>query len=43
MLSDYMGDKQLSNVQFDTLQNHMNITRGESVLECERATKTQEL
>jgi len=28
MLSDYMGDKNLSNVQFDTLQNHMDITNG---------------
>ncbi|MEM9822561.1 MAG: AsmA-like C-terminal region-containing protein [Bacteroidota bacterium] len=28
MLSDYMGDKNLSNVRFDTLQNHMDITNG---------------
>lgn len=28
MLSDYMGDKDLSLVQFDTLQNHMDITNG---------------
>lgn len=28
MLSDYMGDKDLSLVQFDTLQNHMDITDG---------------
>ncbi|MEM9919617.1 MAG: AsmA-like C-terminal region-containing protein [Bacteroidota bacterium] len=28
MLSDYMGDKNLSLVQFDTLQNHMDITNG---------------
>ena len=28
MLSDYMGDKNLSRVQFDTLQNHMDITNG---------------
>lgn len=28
MLSDYMGDKNLSSVQFDTLQNHMDITNG---------------
>ena len=28
MLSDYMGDKNLSFVQFDTLQNHMDITNG---------------
>jgi hypothetical protein len=28
MLSDYMGDKDLSNVRFDTLQNHMDMTYG---------------
>ena len=28
MLSDYMGDKNLSLVQFDTLQNHMDIING---------------
>lgn len=28
MLSDYMGDKNLSFVRFDTLQNHMDITNG---------------
>ena len=28
MLSDYMGDKNLSSVKFDTLQNHMDITNG---------------
>jgi hypothetical protein len=28
MLSDYMGDKDLSSVRFDTLQNHMDITNG---------------
>lgn len=28
MLSDYMGDKDLSNVQFDTLYNHMDLTNG---------------
>ncbi|NRA51857.1 MAG: hypothetical protein HRU12_22250, partial [Phaeodactylibacter sp.] len=28
MLSDYMGDKDLSSVQFDTLQNQMDITNG---------------
>lgn len=28
MLSDYMGDKDLSNIRFDTLQNHMDITNG---------------
>lgn len=28
MLSDYMGDKNLSRVQFDTLKNHMDITNG---------------
>ena len=29
MLSDYMGDKDLSSVRFDTLDNHMDITNGE--------------
>ena len=28
MLSDYMGDKNLSSVRFDTLQNHMDIING---------------
>jgi hypothetical protein len=28
MLSEYMGDKDLSTVRFDTLQNHMDITEG---------------
>ena len=28
MLSDYMGDKNLSSVRFDTLQNHMDIIDG---------------
>ena len=28
MLSDYIGDKNLSSVRFDTLQNHMDITNG---------------
>lgn len=28
MLSDYMGDRDLQNIRFDTLQNHMNITNG---------------
>lgn len=28
MLSDYMGDKDLKNVRFDTLQNHLDITKG---------------
>jgi len=28
MLSDYMGDKNLSNVRFDTLQNHIDIMNG---------------
>jgi hypothetical protein len=28
MLSDYMGDKDLTNVRFDTLKNHMDITNG---------------
>lgn len=28
MLSDYMGDKDLSSVRFDTLQNHMDISNG---------------
>jgi len=29
MLSDFMGDKDLSSVRFDTLENHMDITNGE--------------
>ena len=29
MLSDYMGDKDLTSVRFDTLENHMDITNGE--------------
>ena len=28
MLSDYMGDKDLTSVRFDTLENHMDITNG---------------
>jgi len=28
LLSDYMGDKNLKNVRFDTLQNHLDITEG---------------
>jgi hypothetical protein len=28
MLSDYFGDKDLTKVRFDTLQNHMDITNG---------------
>ncbi len=28
MLSDYLGDKDLSSIRFDTLQNHMDITSG---------------
>lgn len=28
MLSDYMGDKNLKNVRFDTLQNRLDITKG---------------
>lgn len=28
MLSDYFGDKDLSNVRFDTLKNHLDITNG---------------
>ncbi len=28
MVSDYMGDKDLSSVRFDTLKNHMDITNG---------------
>ena len=28
MLSDYMGDKDLTSVRFDTLQNHMDIKNG---------------
>ncbi|NQY07743.1 MAG: hypothetical protein HRT68_16490 [Flavobacteriaceae bacterium] len=29
MLSDYMGDKNLQKIKFDTLQNHIDITKGE--------------
>ncbi|MEM8891937.1 MAG: AsmA-like C-terminal region-containing protein, partial [Bacteroidota bacterium] len=28
MLSDYFGDKDLSNVRFDTLRNHLDVTNG---------------
>ncbi|WP_044397916.1 AsmA-like C-terminal region-containing protein [Lacinutrix sp. Hel_I_90] len=28
MLSDYMGDKNLKNIKFDTLRNHLDITNG---------------
>jgi hypothetical protein len=28
LLSDYFGDKDLTSIQFDTLQNHMDITNG---------------
>lgn len=28
MLSDYFGDKDLSNVRFDTLKNHLDVTNG---------------
>ncbi|MEM8846635.1 MAG: AsmA-like C-terminal region-containing protein [Bacteroidota bacterium] len=28
MLSSYMGDKNLKNIRFDTLQNHLDITKG---------------
>ncbi len=28
MLSDYMGDKNLKNIKFDTLQNHVDIIKG---------------
>jgi hypothetical protein len=28
ILSDYMGDKNLRNIRFDTLQNHLDITNG---------------
>ncbi|MFY0674079.1 MAG: AsmA family protein [Bacteroidia bacterium] len=28
MLSDYFGDKNLANVKFDTLQNHIDLTNG---------------
>ncbi|MHA7128064.1 hypothetical protein [Algoriphagus namhaensis] len=28
MLSDYFGDKDLTNIRFDTLQNHMDISNG---------------
>ncbi len=29
MLSDYMGDKNLKKIRFDTLQNHLDITNGQ--------------
>ena len=29
MLSDYMGDKNLKNIKFDTLQNHLDIMNGQ--------------
>ena len=29
MLSDYMGDKDLKNIRFDTLKNHLDITNGQ--------------
>ncbi|MDN5210777.1 AsmA-like C-terminal region-containing protein [Fulvivirgaceae bacterium BMA12] len=29
MLSDYMGDKDLKNIRFDTLKNHVDITNGQ--------------
>ncbi len=28
MLSDYMGDKNLTNIKFDTIQNHLDIVNG---------------
>jgi hypothetical protein len=28
LLSDYMGDKDLTSIRFDTLQNHMDLTQG---------------
>jgi len=28
LLSDYLGDKDLTSIYFDTLQNHMDITNG---------------
>ena len=28
LLSDYMGDKNLTNIRFDTLSNHMDLTNG---------------
>lgn len=28
MLSEYMGDKNLKNIKFDTLKNHLDITKG---------------
>ncbi|UII74641.1 AsmA-like C-terminal region-containing protein [Flagellimonas sp. HMM57] len=28
MLSDYMGDKNLKNIRFDTLQNHLDVNQG---------------
>lgn len=32
MLSDYMGDKNLRNVRFDTLQNRLDITKGKMTI-----------
>ncbi len=32
MLSDYMGDKDLTNIRFDTLKNHLDITNGKMTI-----------
>ncbi len=32
LLSDYMGDKDLENIRFDTLKNHLDITNGEMTI-----------
>ena len=32
MLSDYMGDKDLKNIRFDTLKNHLDITNGQMTI-----------
>lgn len=31
-LSDYMGDKNLRNIRFDTLQNHLDVTKGKIMI-----------
>ncbi|NER85220.1 MAG: AsmA-like C-terminal region-containing protein, partial [Leptolyngbya sp. SIO1D8] len=32
MLSDYMGDKDLKNIRFDTLKNHLDIANGQMII-----------
>ena len=31
-LSDYMGDKNLRNIRFDTLQNHLDVKKGKIII-----------